>query len=202
MVKPFEPGSFDKGAPKRRRQMNRKIRSAAIKKGNKTRRATDPDKLLPKERMFCLIYTGTANFCGADAAREAGYSEKSAKSIAAQLLAKPHIIRAISDILETRSKDLRITNRTVLYEAWQCYALAREKGDLSNARNFLEMIGKHVDVSAFRTQLGIGGPDGGAVEFNLNGLSTDEKLLLLNLLERAGALEPGEAESGPPRLNS
>lgn len=50
-----------------------------------------------KEKRFIEFYIGRCNMNGARAAREAGYSEKTAKEIASQLLRKPHIRKAIDE---------------------------------------------------------------------------------------------------------
>ena len=56
-------------------------------------------KLSPKEIVFVEGYI--RNWNGAAAAREAGYSARSAREIAYDLLAKPHIIARIKERLET-----------------------------------------------------------------------------------------------------
>ena len=58
------------------------------------------DKLTEKQKRFIDAYIETAN--GAEAARRAGYSEKTARDIATENLAKPNIQKEI----EKRTKEL------------------------------------------------------------------------------------------------
>lgn len=51
------------------------------------------ENLGPRQRRFTLIFTALGN--GAEAARQAGYSEKSARSIGAENLTKLDILAAI-----------------------------------------------------------------------------------------------------------
>ncbi|KAB7730150.1 hypothetical protein F5984_13285 [Rudanella paleaurantiibacter] len=59
-----------------------------------------PKKLTPKERKFVERYALHLN--GARAAREAGYSEATAKETAYENLTKPHIKEALAPLLEAR----------------------------------------------------------------------------------------------------
>lgn len=51
------------------------------------------ERLNEKQRRFCEFYAETVN--GAEAARKAGYSEKTARQIANELLTKPDILQYI-----------------------------------------------------------------------------------------------------------
>ena len=53
-----------------------------------------------KQRAFMKAYLGEANFNGAKAARIAGYSVKTARDMASENLAKPHIAREIKRRLD------------------------------------------------------------------------------------------------------
>lgn len=68
-------------------------------------------KLTDKEDMFCREFT--KDFNGARAARDAGYSEKTARQIATTLLSKVHIRNKISSLLEPRMKYLEISSDRV-----------------------------------------------------------------------------------------
>lgn len=68
---------------------------------------TEVKKLTPKEELFVQRYI--IDFNGAGAARDVGYSENSAKEIAAELLTKPHIqlrLKEIQKELSERNGDL------------------------------------------------------------------------------------------------
>lgn len=60
----------------------------------------DPHVLTDKQRRFVEEYTGPANFNASEAARRAGYSEKTAGQIGWQLLQKTTIDEAIQDRLD------------------------------------------------------------------------------------------------------
>ncbi|MCK4817510.1 terminase small subunit [bacterium] len=59
-----------------------------------------PVRFTLKQRLFIDFYLGDANFNGAEAARLAGYSHKTAREIAYENLAKPHLAREIERRLE------------------------------------------------------------------------------------------------------
>lgn len=71
-----------------------------------------PAPFTPKESRFVEEYPIDLN--GAAAARRAGYSEATAKSIACELLAKPHIQDAITAEMAARSARTRIDQDRVL----------------------------------------------------------------------------------------
>lgn len=58
----------------------------------------EAEKLTPKEKAFVEYYLGEAKFNGAEAARRAGYSEKTAKEIASQNLTKLHVLAYMREI--------------------------------------------------------------------------------------------------------
>lgn len=74
----------------------------------------DPNKLPPKERIFCAEYI--IDFNGARAAREAGYSAKTADKQAWQLLEKPRIHAEIQKNIAERVKRTQITADRVVLE--------------------------------------------------------------------------------------
>ncbi len=53
-----------------------------------------------REKRFMNFYLGEAGFNGAEAARRSGYSPKTARNIACEILAKPYIAREIKRRLE------------------------------------------------------------------------------------------------------
>ena len=61
-------------------------------------------KLTPKQKKFCEYYIQTGN--AAEAARQAGYSEKTAYSIGAENLTKPDISQYIAERMAAREKNL------------------------------------------------------------------------------------------------
>jgi phage terminase small subunit len=59
---------------------------------------TQEIKLTGKQKAFCEFYLGEANFNGSEAARKAGYSEKTAGSIAHALLKNVEIIAYMREL--------------------------------------------------------------------------------------------------------
>lgn len=77
--------------------------------------ATKKEKTLTeKEELFCQGYL--IDFNGARAAREAGYSEDSAKQIAAENLTKPYIRARIEEIRAEMGKTFNITRERIAQE--------------------------------------------------------------------------------------
>lgn len=61
-------------------------------------------KLTPKQKKFCEYYIQTGN--AAEAARQAGYSEKAARNIGAENLTKPDILQYIAERTAAQEKAL------------------------------------------------------------------------------------------------
>src|SRR5437016_1729385 len=70
--------------------------------------------LSEKEERFCQAYL--VDFNGAKAARTAGYSEKSAKEIAFEILTRPHIQSRIQQLRLEMSKGFNITRERIAQE--------------------------------------------------------------------------------------
>lgn len=76
-------------------------------------------KLTPKQERFVEEYLVDLNATAA--ARRAGYSEKNADSIGAQLLSKTHIADAICRRKEARGERTEITQELVVHEVFRLY---------------------------------------------------------------------------------
>lgn len=72
------------------------------------------DGLTYKARMFCHEYINEFN--GTKSAIAAGYSEKTAYSIASELLKKPEVRAKIQELMDLRAKRCEITSDGVLTE--------------------------------------------------------------------------------------
>lgn len=70
--------------------------------------------LTAKEELFCQQYL--IDFNGARAARQAGYSEGSAKEIACENLTKPHIKARITELRAGMAKSFNITAERIAQE--------------------------------------------------------------------------------------
>ena len=111
------------------------------------------DDLTPKQRLFINAYVGTARFNGAEAARQAGYSD--AESSAKHCLKLPAIRARIAEELEARA----LTKEAVLAELsevalseWKHHIQVKldadgsvidAKLDLGDKVKALELIGKY-----------------------------------------------------------
>lgn len=71
-------------------------------------------KLTTKESLFVDYYLVDLN--ASEAARKAGYSEKTAGTIASQVLARPHVAAAIQKAMQRRSQRTEVTQDRVLQE--------------------------------------------------------------------------------------
>jgi hypothetical protein len=139
------------------------------------------------------------DFKAMSAAIRCGWNPETAKSSATRKLRRPVIARAVARAMQDRAEALNITARTVLSEAWHCYMACVGEAKWESAHKFLELIGKHVDVRAFRDRVGLPHDDD-VPALNYDALSTDEKRQLLALHERIGAA-PASPNGGASRLN-
>lgn len=80
--------------------------------------AAAPDELNERQKLFCLEYI--VDFNGTQAAIRAGYSAKSARAIASELLTKPNIQAEVHRQIEAR------TQRTKINADWVLDRLTRE----------------------------------------------------------------------------
>lgn len=101
-------------------------------------------ELNDRERKFVESYCSDAKFNGTKAAVNAGYSEKSARSKASQLLTKVNIHNAIQEFMNKESEKASITvqslieelneNRRVALEAETPQASAANAATMGKAR--------------------------------------------------------------------
>ncbi len=66
----------------------------------------DKHGLTPKQRKFCDVYVKTTN--GAESARVAGYSKRTAREMASENLAKPHIKKYVDMKMEEAVKKVGV----------------------------------------------------------------------------------------------
>lgn len=159
----------------------------------------DAEGYTPKERLFIAEIQRDWN--GTQAAIRAGYSEASAKDIAYELLRKPKIIDKICAAMAKRSQRAEVDAAWVLARLVEVEgeAASAEKGNRLHRLRALELIGKHVDVNAFRTQLGIGNPDGTPLDnrWDFSRLDDEEFETLGRLLRKCAV-----GGIGPPSLDA
>ena len=147
--------------------------------------------LTAKQQRFVEEYLIDLN--ATQAAIRSGYSEKTAQQTGSENLSKPVIADAIAEALSKRSEETKIDAAYVLRQAVKLHERCMQEVDpLVDRRGFqirdddgnplfnfnaagaakaLELVGKHVDIQAFREQVGVGNPDGTAIDFDTSKIS-------------------------------
>ena len=98
-----------------------------------------------KERMFTAEYFANG-FNGLQAAIAAGYSERSAKEQAHELLTRPHVQSVLSQMAENRLKRLSVDADWIIAETVDLYKKAKESDSYGPAANLLKMLGQEAGV--------------------------------------------------------
>ena len=100
-------------------------------------------KLTPRRQRFADEYVLCGS--GAEAARRAGYSEKTARAIAAELLTKPDVLAAIQALRAQNAAAFGVTRQDVIGGVLEAIAMARAAGDpgamLTGLRDLSRMMG-------------------------------------------------------------
>jgi phage terminase small subunit len=114
------------------------------------------DKLTPKQEIFCREYIIDLN--AAQAAIRAGYSHKTARQIATQLLSKLYIQKQIRSLMDKRAKKLDITAEYVLGTIQEtierCKGLSGDDKFEANAiLKGTELLGKHLKLFTDKVDL-------------------------------------------------
>ncbi len=135
-------------------------------------------KLTPKQQRFIDEYLIDLN--ATQSAIRAGYSPRTARAIACENLAKPDIQEAIAKAKIERSEATKINAEWVLKQAVELHQRCMQeikpalhpksrrqlKDDSGNllftfnaaaANRALELVGKHVDIGAFKDRLEVSG---------------------------------------------
>lgn len=126
-------------------------------------------KLTDKQEAFCREYI--IDFNATQAAIRAGYSTNSARSVGSENLTKPDIQEFLAKLIQERNERTKIDADYVLKQAVKLHErcmqevkpkmiggeqMEDEEGnkvfifDSSGAAKSLELIGKHVNVNAFK----------------------------------------------------
>ena len=120
-----------------------------------------PEKLTIKQLFFCQHYVTHRN--GAEAARQAGYSAKTATDIAAENLGKPHLRKKIEELMQEK---LNAAGATADYVVDSLKRLAdanqrvNDDGipvDSTAANKSLELIGKTHGLYTDKKDVTVGG---------------------------------------------
>ena len=101
------------------------------------------ERLTPRQAQFVREYVTGGN--AAEAARRAGYSEKTARAIAAELLTKPDVLSAIQALKAQNAAAFDVTRQDVIGGVLEAIAMARAAGDpvtmLTGLRDLSRMMG-------------------------------------------------------------
>ncbi len=98
-------------------------------------------KLTEKQALFCLEYCAN-NFNATEAAKKAGYSEKTAGDIAAENLGKPIIQARIRAIQKNRMARLNATGEFIIKELLATLRSAKKAKDHAGQNRALELLGR------------------------------------------------------------
>lgn len=118
-------------------------------------------KLTPKQQRFTEEYLIDLN--ATQAAIRAGYSEKSAARIGAELLHKTQVAQAIAEAMRRRASRTELTQDAVLCELQKVAfrdAADYAESDLKYANKLkaLELLGKHLGLFTDRLELATPAP--------------------------------------------
>ena len=92
--------------------------------------------------MFCREYIQDYN--ATQAAKRAGYSDKTAHSIGSENLKKPAILARVHELQEEKRKSLALSPAMIITELVETYRECRENLDSKGALKALEMLGDHI----------------------------------------------------------
>jgi hypothetical protein len=119
-----------------------------------------PDGLTLKMVRFAEEYVVDMN--AAQAAIRAGYPKGAAKQRGYENLRKQPVVDYITRLMAERSEATGVNRSWVLAQLVDTHSIAKSKetvGHVSARLKCLELIGRHVDVRAFRAGLGFSGGD-------------------------------------------
>jgi hypothetical protein len=149
----------------------------------------DAEGLTDRERLFAMHYVGAAGRSGTRAYLMTGTTGNynTAKRESHKFLQKLPVIQLIDRLTEERNERLNFTADDVLRELivlkTDVEALGAKSAPALRTRlDVLKTIGEHVEVRAFRRQVGLSSPTGGPIQVeDLSHLSDEE----LEAVERA-----------------
>ena len=145
------------------------------KSGKKLSSLTDRP-LTDRQRLFVAEYLRDLN--ASQAARRAGYSKRTAKQMGTENLSKPAIAAAIQTAFIKRLERTQIDADYVLRQAVKLHERCMQaepvldktgnptgvyRFDAAGACRALELVGKHINVQAFREQHEHTGANGGPI---------------------------------------
>ena len=101
------------------------------------------ERLTPRQAQFVREYVTGGN--AAEAARRAGYSERTAKAIACELLTKPDLQEAVQALQAQNAAQWEITRKDVIAGVLEAIGMARAQGEpmamIAGYRELARMMG-------------------------------------------------------------
>lgn len=175
-------------------------------------------KLTDKQELFAREYLKDLN--ATQAAIRAGYSEKTARSVASENLSKPDIQQRIAELNQERLERVQIDADYVLRQAVKLHErcmqevepitdrrgeeVKDEQGrtiygfDAKGAAAALKLVGEHITVQAFKTNIKAehSGPNGGPIQYtDITEEELDERLKELGHGRHRSQLAEKQADS-------
>lgn len=140
--------------------------------------AGDLPKLTPRQRLFVDEYVLCNN--ASEAARRAGYSERTARAIACEILTKPDVQEAIRAVKAENAARLDLTRQDVLAGILEAIEVARVMADptamLAGYRDLARMCGfNEPEVHRLAAN-----PDASAVLARLSAMPDEELAALVS----------------------
>lgn len=123
------------------------------RKERRTRKQELERQMRGKQRLFCFYYM-ELDYNGAGAAREAGYSENTAREIAHDNLSKGHIKDYIAILEQERVDRLCINVDSIIQDVETIKAMAIDADDHSNALRATENLAKFKGMFTEKIQIG------------------------------------------------
>jgi len=120
-----------------------------------------PELKNQRHEMFCREYVGRAAFCAAEAARQAGYSERTAREQGYRLLGRRDIQERIAKLLIARRASATINDefvldhlREIVHRCMQAIPVLDRDGNRTGSWSFnapgankaLELLGRHLGL--------------------------------------------------------
>lgn len=127
-----------------------------------------------KQKLFVAEYLVDLN--ATQAAIRAGYSKHTAMEQGCRLLKHPGVSAALAVAMEKRVEQVEIDAAWVLKRAVELHDAAMIEKAFAAAKGALELVGKHIDVQAFKDRV----EHGGRVEYtNMSDEELDARIAAL-----------------------
>ena len=110
-----------------------------------------------QEKLFADRYS--VDFSQNAAALVSGGTDHNKSAFGTRMMKRPGVQSRITENLRIRCVEIEDKGRWILERAIENMWLAREKGDFAQANKALEIVGRHVQVQAFKDTLDVNLPE-------------------------------------------